>query len=118
METILEIRVLGILIDYVNRTILCGGYTEIPSDLRVIYEQKLVKMAFHQELVGKILGSSYVTCQKVVFVSYHKSVGGRSQVYNDGRALVGVLRLEFHADRHTTDMRGLSPSHISRKSLA
>ena len=49
---------------------LCGGYTEIPRDLRVIYEQKLVKMAFHQELVGKILSSSYVTCQKVVTYSW------------------------------------------------
>ena len=48
---------------------LCGGYTDIPRDLRVIYEQKLVKMAFHQELVGKILSSSYVTCQKVVTYS-------------------------------------------------
>ena len=38
---------------------LCGGYTDIPRDLRVIYEQKFVKMAFHQELVGKILSSSY-----------------------------------------------------------
>ena len=48
---------------------LCGGYTDIPRDLRVIYEQKLVKMAFHQELVGKILSSSYVTCHKVVTYS-------------------------------------------------
>lgn len=30
----------------------------------------------------------------------------------------GVLRLEFHADRHTTDMRGLPPSHVSHKSLS
>ena len=51
-------------------------------------------------------------------VGRHKSVGGRSQVYNDGRALVGVLRLEFHADRHTTDMRGLPTSHVSHKSLS
>ena len=51
-------------------------------------------------------------------VSHHKSVGGRSQVYNDDRALVGVLRLECHADRHTTDMRGLPPSHVSHKSLS
>ena len=41
-----------------NLYYLCGGYTEIPRDLRVIYEHKLVKMAFHQELVGKILSSS------------------------------------------------------------
>ena len=32
--------------------------------------KKLVKMAFHQELVGKILSSSYVTCQKVVTYSW------------------------------------------------
>ena len=31
------------------------SYTESPRDLRVICEQKLVKMAFHQELVGKIV---------------------------------------------------------------
>ena len=55
---------------------LCGGYIEILRDLRVIYEQKLVKMAFHQELVGKILSSSYmyVTCQKVV--TYSIALGG------------------------------------------
>ena len=51
-------------------------------------------------------------------VSHHKSVGGRSQVYNDGRALVGEIRLEFHADRHTSDMRGLPPSHVSHKSFS
>ena len=35
----------------------------------MIYNKKLVKMAFHQELVGNILSSSFVTCQKVVTYS-------------------------------------------------
>ena len=30
----------------------------------------------------------------------------------------GVLRLKFYADRHTTNMRGLPPSHVSHKSLS
>ena len=30
----------------------------------------------------------------------------------------GVLRLKFQADRHTTNMRGLPPSHVSHKSLS
>ena len=51
-------------------------------------------------------------CKSVV--SHHKSVGGRSQVYNDGRALVGGVTARV---RHTR----LPPSHhahVSHKSLA
>ena len=59
---------------------LCGGHTERPRDLRVIYEQTVVKMACHQELVGKILSSSYVTCQKVVTFSWTLAITQRTRI--------------------------------------
>ena len=49
-----------------------------------------VSVASPSQIGRMSLGDSYVTrhgCKSVV--SHHKSVGGRSQVYHDGRTLVG-----------------------------
>ena len=47
--------------------------------------------------IGRMpLGDSYVTRHgRKSVVSHHKSVGGRSQVYHDGRALVGGAAIDI-----------------------
>ena len=51
---IISIIYLSDVFDIWQHGLLCGGYTESPRNLRVIYKQKLIKITFHQELVGKI----------------------------------------------------------------
>ena len=99
---------------------LCGGYTDIPRDLRVIYEQKLVKMAFHQELVGKILSSSYVTCRNLLLNTRNNSgdspsLGTRSPtVWNGSKRSGNFSRV---ANSGLARMSVASPSQIGRMSL-
>ena len=54
----------------ISRSIYARFYTELPRDLRLIYDQKMAKLAVTRELVGKVVWSSYATHQKVISYSW------------------------------------------------
>ena len=85
-----------------------GGPTRLQTRGNCGYSHNLVASRSLKSYISLILlavtcenSGRSCTCRKSV-VSHHKSVGGRSQVYHDGRALVGTARVScrYTYDRH------------------